>query len=203
MTSLPKPRHHSGPEHAETLDREVDPARTVLSHRPEGYTRSLARTASGYRGGGMSEQSSLLRQWVFLRTLSARHTGASVKELAEELAVCEKTVRRDLDTFQQAGFPVEETVGQHGLKRWRLDPAKTQPGLSFAFDEAVALYLGRRFLDPLAGTVFWDAAQRAFRKVRAMLSAQALKYLDRFAAVFHHTLVGASDYSKKADPFTL
>ena len=123
----------------------------------------------------MSEQSSLLRQWVLLRTLSARHTGASVKELAEELAVCEKTVRRDLDTFKQAGFPVEETIGGHGLKRWRLDPAKTQPGLSFAFDEAVALYLGRRFLDPLAGTVFWDAAQRAFRKVRAMLSAQALK----------------------------
>ena len=123
----------------------------------------------------MSEQSSLLRQWVLLRTLSARHSGASVKELAEELTVCEKTVRRDLDTFKQAGFPVEETVGQHGLKRWRLDPAKTQPGLSFAFDEAVALYLGRRFLDPLAGTVFWDAAQRAFRKVRAMLSAQALK----------------------------
>ena len=115
----------------------------------------------------MSEQSSLLRQWVLLRTLSARHTGASVKELAEELAVCEKTVRRDLDTFKQAGFPVEETVGQHGLKRWRLDPTKTQPGLSFAFDEAMALYLGRRFLDPLAGTVFWDAAQRAFRKVRA------------------------------------
>jgi predicted ArsR family transcriptional regulator len=72
----------------------------------------------------MSEQSSLLRQWVLLRTLSARHTGASIKELAEELAVCEKTVRRDLDTFKQAG------------------------------------------------TVFWDAAQRAFRKVRAMLSAQ-------------------------------
>ncbi len=67
---------------------------------------------------------------------------------------------------------MEETVCDHGLKRWRLDPAKTQPGLSFAFDEAVALYLGRRFLDPLAGTVFWDAAQRAFRKVRAMLSAQ-------------------------------
>ena len=116
----------------------------------------------------MSEQSSLLRQWVLLRTLSARHAGASVKELAEELAVCEKTVRRDLDTFQQAGFPVEETVGQHGLKRWRLDPAKTQPGLSFAFDEAVALYLGRRFLDPLAGTVFWDAAQRTFHNPRAM-----------------------------------
>jgi predicted DNA-binding transcriptional regulator YafY len=151
----------------------------------------------------MSEQSSLVRQWILLRTLSALHSGATVKELAAELAVSEKTAGRDLDTFNEAGFPVEETVGPHGLKRWRLDPAKTQPGLTFAFDEAVALYLGRRFLEPLAGTVFWDAAQRAFRKVRATLSTQALKYLDRFAGVFHHTLVGASDYTKKAELITL
>jgi len=51
----------------------------------------------------------------------------------------------------------------------------------------------------LAGTVFWDAAQRAFRKVRAVLSAAALKYLDKFAVVFHRTLVGASDYSNKGE----
>jgi len=151
----------------------------------------------------MTEQAPLVRQWILLRTLSARRCGVTVKEMAEESGVSEKTVRRDLETFQAAGFPLEEIVEQYGRKKWRLDPAKTQPGLSFAFDEAVALFLGRRLLEPLAGTVFWDAAQRAFRKVRAMLSAQALKYLDRFAAVFHHTLVGASDYSKKADPFTL
>jgi len=43
------------------------------------------------------------------------------------------------------------------------------------------------------------AAQRAFRKVRAMLSPAALKYLDKFAAVFHRTLVGASDYSTQGE----
>jgi len=105
----------------------------------------------------------------------------------------------NLETFQEVGFPLEEHVGDHGRKAWCLDPAKTQPGLGFAFDEAVALCLGRRFLDPLAGTVFWDAAHRAFRKVRAMLSPAALKYLDKFAAVFHRTLVGASDYSTKGE----
>jgi predicted DNA-binding transcriptional regulator YafY len=93
--------------------------------------------------------------------------------MARDMGVTDKTIRRDLETFRAAGFPLEEIVEQYGRKKWRLDPAKTQPGLSFAFDEAVALFLGRRFLDPLAGTVFWDAVQRAFRKVRAMLSAQA------------------------------
>jgi len=147
----------------------------------------------------MARESPLVRQWTLLRVLSDRRDGAAVRELAAEMQASERTVHRDLETFQAVGFPLEEIVEEFGRKRWRLDPKKTQPGLGFAFDEAVALYLGRRFLDPLAGTVFWDAAQRAFRMVRAMLSPAALKYLDKFAAVFHRTLVGTSDYSHKGE----
>jgi proteasome accessory factor B len=141
----------------------------------------------------------LVRQWILLRTLSARRDGIGVQALAQELQVNERTVRRDLEALQAAGFPLAETVEAFGRKKWRLDQARTQPALGFAFDEAVALYLGRRLLDPLAGTVFWEAAQRAFRKIRTMLSPGALKYLDRFAPLFHQTQVGASDYSKKGE----
>jgi predicted DNA-binding transcriptional regulator YafY len=141
----------------------------------------------------MSEQPPLVRQWVLLRTLSARHHGASIEELAGELSVSTKTIRRDLQTFQQAGFPLEETVEQFGRKRWRIDPAKGRPGLSFAFDEAVALYLARRLMEPLAGTPFWEAAQRAFRKIRATLGSEALKYVERFGELFNQTMVGTSD----------
>jgi proteasome accessory factor B len=147
----------------------------------------------------MAERSPLIRQWILLRTLSSRHCGATIKELVDELGVSEKTIHRDLETFATVGFPLEETVEQFGRKKWRLDPAKAQPGMAFAFDEAVALYLGRRFLEPLAGTVFWDAAQRAFQKVRACLGPGALKYLDKFSAAFYQTTFGLSDYSKQAD----
>jgi proteasome accessory factor B len=136
---------------------------------------------------------------MLLRTLSARHYGATVKEMAREMGVSEKTIRRDLETFLMAGFPLEELVCQRGLKKWRIDPAKTQPGLTFAFDEAISLYLSRRLMEPLAGTPFWDAAQRAFKKVRASLGAEALKYIERFAGMFCQTMVGTSDYSKKAE----
>ena len=37
--------------------------------------------------------------------------------MAEEAGVNEKTIRRDLHTFQEAGFPLEETVCDHGAKR--------------------------------------------------------------------------------------
>jgi proteasome accessory factor B len=150
-------------------------------------------------GRMMSEQAALLRQWILLKALSSRHYGATVKELAEEVGVSLKTIRRDLETFQAAGFPLEETVEDFGRKKWRLDPAKFQAGLSFAFDEAIALYLGRRFLEPLAGTVFWDASQRAFKKIRATLGKSALRYVDKFAGMFYQTMLGTHDYSQKAE----
>jgi len=147
----------------------------------------------------MRGNSPLVRQWTLLRLLCSRPSGITVRELIAELGVSEKTVRRDLEMFRKLGFPCQEQVGDHGRKAWRVQPLGETPGLSFAFDEAIALYLGRRLMEPLAGTVFWDAAQRAFRKVRAVLSAQALKYLDKFAGVFHQSLVGAGDYSRKGE----
>ena len=163
------------------------------------YARIAARCYIKRLESAMPEESPLVRQWILLRTLCARHYGATVKEMAREMNVSQKTIRRDLETFQKAGFPLEETVGDHGLKRWRVDPVRTQPGLTFAFDEAIALYLGRHLMEPLAGTLFWEAAQRAFKKIRATLGTNAQKYVEQFGTMFHQTTVGVSDYSKKSD----
>jgi len=151
----------------------------------------------------MRDEPALLRQWTLLKTLATRRFGLSVLAMAKEMGVNQKTIRRDLDTFRALGFPLSATVGEFGRKTWRMEPSASQPPLSFTFDEAMALYLGRRLLDPLAGTVFWEAAQRAFRKVRASLGESALEYLDKFACMFHHTSFGAHDYSKKSEVLDL
>ena len=147
----------------------------------------------------MGEQPPLVRQWILLRILSCRRGGVTVKELVEEMGVSEKTIRRDLETFLEAGFPLTETVEEYGRKKWRLEAGRGEPALSFAFDEAVALYLGRRFLEPLAGTPFWEAASRAFKKIRASLGPPALRYLEQFGAMFHQTMLGSANYSKQAE----
>jgi proteasome accessory factor B len=147
----------------------------------------------------MSDNPPLLRQWLLLKTLSARHHGATVAEMAAELGVTEKTIRRDLKAFCDVGFPIVETVGDHGRKTWRVKAAGDQPEMSFAFDEALALYLGRRFLEPLAGTYLWEAAQSAFKKIRSCLGKKALAYLDKMAGNLHHKAVGIGDYSTKAE----
>jgi proteasome accessory factor B len=90
-------------------------------------------------------------------------------------------------------------VEQFGRKKWRVDPAKNAPALSFTLDEAISLYVARYLLQPLAGTPFWDGAQRAFKKIRVTLGAEALKFVEKFGRVFYQTMVGTSDYSKKAE----
>ena len=145
----------------------------------------------------MKDETALVRQWRILKLLSSRHYGATVSELAVEMQVNVKTIRRDLLMFRTIGFPLEESVGDHGRKSWRVSFSKDQPELSFALDEALALYLGRRLLDPLAGTYFWNAAQSAFRKIRAALGKSALAYLDKIGDRLHHRVVGIGDYSAK------
>ncbi|MDA1017368.1 MAG: WYL domain-containing protein [Planctomycetota bacterium] len=147
----------------------------------------------------MSDTTSLLRQWTLLKTLSARRYGATVKELADETEVSIRTIRRDLETIARLGFPLEETVTEHGRKHWKLLDGNAGEALGFNLTEAVSLYLGRRFLEPLAGTLFWEGAQSAFRKIRARLGETALNYLETIAEAFHQTSMGYGDYSQKAE----
>ncbi len=71
--------------------------------------------------------------------------------------------------------------------------------MTLTFDEALALCLGRRFLEPLAGTLFWEAAQSCMRKIQAGLGDGVLKYLEKMAPRFHATTTGVSDYTAKSE----
>jgi predicted DNA-binding transcriptional regulator YafY len=146
----------------------------------------------------MTEEPSLIRQLILIRTLLARRYGATVRELAHEMGVAEKTIRRDLNRFKKVGFSLVETTEERGRKTWRLVNDGRLPPLTFTFDEAVVLYLARPFLEPLAGTQLWHAAHSAMRKIRATLSESAMKYLDQFPKLFHSTSNGFGNYSMKA-----
>jgi predicted DNA-binding transcriptional regulator YafY len=147
----------------------------------------------------VGDQSALVRQWILLKLLAVRNGGLTVSELASELEVSQKTIRRDLSTFQTVGFPVEETKGEYGRKTYRLDSCWGKPELAFTFDEALALYLGRKSMQSLEGTLVWEAAERAFTKIRASLGKNVLRYLDRVGGAFHETFFGMTDYSKHTE----
>jgi len=147
----------------------------------------------------MSEKSPLVRQWILLRTLASRRYGVTVRELAQIMEVSEKTIRRDLDLFTRAGFPLEEIVCEHGKKKWKLSGDLTEKGLPITYDEAIALHLARCLMEPLAGTMFWNAAQKAFAKIRSIFNETAWAYVEKMASSFYQTRTGICDYAKKAE----
>src|SRR5260370_37738033 len=96
-------------------------------------------------GTAMLKDSSFLRQWNTVMALAAHGAGRGVDDLAKEQAVGDKTIRRDLIVLRKAGFPLEETVGARGRKVWRRAAADLPP-VDLNWQEAMSLYLARRFL---------------------------------------------------------
>ena len=136
------------------------------------------------------------RQWQLLRLLSSG-TGLSVEELAEQTGVAAKTIRRDLQTFRENDFPLEETAGAHNRKTFRLSDNVFACELNFG--EAAALYLGRQFFERMAGTVLWKSAQSAFRRIEQRLSPGALEYVELVARSLYDADAGLSDYAGRAE----
>ncbi len=65
--------------------------------------------------------------------------------------------------------------------------------------ELLSVYMGRPFLEPLAGTPFWEGQRKVFRKIRGAPGEQAVRYLQKLSAALHASSVGASDYSQRGD----
>ena len=66
----------------------------------------------------------VIRQWQILREIETRRAGITIHELAELANVTSRTIRRDLQALQEAGFAVYDEGEEHETKRWKLD---TQP----------------------------------------------------------------------------
>lgn len=145
----------------------------------------------------MNDAEQFQRRWRLYQRLSKLPEGETLVELADRFEVSSKTIQRDIATLRAVGLEVVEVAEKFGLKRWRVQPDTTRVP-HFLWDEAVAIYLGRKFLEPLAGTIFWEAAQRAFAKLKATFKPEALTIIESLGPLIHQTSIGSSDYSARA-----
>lgn len=145
----------------------------------------------------MNDAVQFQRRWRLYQRLSKLPEGETLAELADRFQVSSKTIQRDIATLRAVGLEVVEFAEKFGLKRWRVQPDSTRVP-NFLWDEAVAIYLGRKFLEPLAGTIFWEASQRAFAKLKATFKPEALSIIESLGPLIHQTSIGSSDYSTRA-----
>jgi predicted DNA-binding transcriptional regulator YafY len=125
----------------------------------------------------------LARQWRLIQILARRRWGAGLDELARELECHKRTVYRDLDALQYAGFPVTSEK-RDGLVFYRLLESFRLGDAPFTPDELLALAFGEDLLGSLAGTVFHDSIHSALGKIRASLGPDMVGFLARLRDSF-------------------
>lgn len=141
----------------------------------------------------MARGDQLGRQWKLIQALSAYRTGKSAAELAQELGCHSRTVYRDLEALQLAGFPLY-TDRVDGRSLWSfVDTVKHQIPIPLNLTELMALYFSRDMLKVLKNTVFYDSLETLFQKIKATLPPEYLNYLSRIEKSLK---VGLSSYKE-------
>lgn len=136
--------------------------------------------------------SQVSRIYAVLDILEQAPQGLSVLEIWERLTdrgheIGKRSVYRDLDALNQAGFPVFPS-GDDGVKsRWKLERAARVTGyLMLSARELLALYLARASLTPLSSTPFFKDLEAIFDKIEDKLGGKQKGFLDELADEVHY-----------------
>ncbi len=120
----------------------------------------------------------VIRQWQILREIETHRTGVTIHELAALTGVSSRTIRRDLQALQEAGFAVYDEGEENETKRWKLDSQAfrtVQEGLTVA--DVAALYLSRSLVEALSGWPLADELREAFAKIERGLNPRTREFL--------------------------
>ncbi|MCA1786985.1 MAG: transcriptional regulator [Desulfobacteraceae bacterium] len=131
----------------------------------------------------MARGDQLGRQWKILQMLIDAKTGRSVADIADRLACHTRTVYRDLEALQTAGFPVYDEK-QGGKSLWFMLESRKSISMPLSMTELMALYFGRDFLNILKDSVFHDSLKSLSSKIKETLPEHYQAFLERFETNF-------------------
>jgi len=144
----------------------------------------------------MARGDQLGRQWKIIQTLISSRIGKSAADLADEMECHPRTVYRDLEALQVAGFPIY-TERSEGKNLWSLlDTVKHQMPVPFSLTELMALYFGRDMLKVFKDTPFYDSLESLFQKVKTTLPPESIKYLKNVEQTLHLGVKPYKEYGK-------
>jgi predicted DNA-binding transcriptional regulator YafY len=152
----------------------------------------------------MARNEQLIRQHKLLQILERSRFGRSLTEirddLVEELGLTSlhtRSVRRDLEALQAAGFDIASEEHQRG-RIWKLGRShRGMHKITASATELMALSLGRDLLLPLAGTPFWQGIETFWHKIQESLPEAVWKHYEKYRQVLFVLGTPAKSYEKQ------
>ena len=135
----------------------------------------------------------MARQWRLLKRIETGRQGISVPDLARSEGIQKRTVYRDLEALQEAGFPLYTEKTDRVLLWFLMDDYSLNLPQPFTLTELMSLHLSEDLIRVFQGTMFHDSLESFHKKVRANLPPQTLAFLDRIQSTFK---VGIKPYKE-------
>ena len=152
----------------------------------------------------MPRGNQLARQWQLLQLIDDP-AGIAVDDAARKLRCTVRTIWRDLDVLQKAGFPLYDDKCADGRRSlWKLEEQFTL-GLpvKLTLAETAALVMSRDLLRPAGSGTIGAALVSAFDKIGRVLSRDALRFLDEMRETIGVRAVGAKLLAPAAEHVAL
>lgn len=152
----------------------------------------------------MARNEQLIRQHKIMQILERVRFGKTIQELHDDVtdelglpSLHNRTLKRDLEALQAAGFDVAQHDSARG-KIWKLGPlAKTTTHISFSATELIALALGRELMHPLSGTQFGSGIETFWNKVQDEVPATVLSHYEKYRKTFRVQGLPIKSYKDK------
>jgi len=147
---------------------------------------SFSRASLSRYSARMPRNAEVIRQWTILREIErAASGGVTIDDLASLCDVTTRTIRRDLQALEEAGFPLyDDRSTDDGRTRWRMN-GQAFRGLAagLTLSELCALYFSRTLVSTLSATPFHQDVESAFDKLTQALTPHMRRFLDQLPRV--------------------
>jgi predicted DNA-binding transcriptional regulator YafY len=152
----------------------------------------------------MARNEQLIRQHKILQLLENYRFGRTLEEIRDELveslglgSLHVRSVRRDLEALQAAGFDIDGKDSSRG-RLWKLGASgRGAYKITASATELIALSLSRDLLYPLAGTPFWLGIESFWNKLQDELPDSVWDHYDEYREILYVRGTPAKSYQSQ------
>ena len=142
----------------------------------------------------------LLRVLKLIKLFEHSRYGMSINELCREMAVTRRTLYRDLEMVEDAGYRFVKEGGGGGLsKKWRFPPGmRKAPDKPYTESELLSLYFCMNLLQPFRGTPLRDGLESLLAKIEATFTEEEREYFGDLVFTHVAKMTPSKDYRRHA-----